>query len=52
MSLDHAATKPHERLAAVLADEMAAVNARLGELGLDTLDPWDENTAIWAPEGL
>ena len=27
MSLDHAATKPHERLAAALADEMADVNA-------------------------
>lgn len=26
MSLDHAATKPHERLAAALGDEMAAVN--------------------------
>lgn len=26
MSLDHAATKPHERLAAALADEMDAVN--------------------------
>lgn len=26
MSLDHAATKPHERLAAVLADDLAAVN--------------------------
>lgn len=26
MSLDHAATKPHERLATALADEMAAVN--------------------------
>ncbi len=26
MSLDHAATKPHERLAAALADEMADVN--------------------------
>ncbi|WP_341222488.1 polyprenyl synthetase family protein [Loktanella salsilacus] len=26
MSLDHAATKPHERLAAALADDMAAVN--------------------------
>ncbi len=26
MSLDHAATKPHERLAAALSDEMAAVN--------------------------
>ena len=27
MSLDHAATKPHERLAAALADEMGDVNA-------------------------
>jgi len=26
MSLDHASTKPHERLAAVLSDDMAAVN--------------------------
>jgi len=26
MSLDHASSKPHERLAAVLADDMAAVN--------------------------
>jgi len=39
-------------LGGVWTDEMAAVNARLGELGLDALDPWDENTAIWAPEGL
>jgi photosystem II stability/assembly factor-like uncharacterized protein len=39
-------------LEGVWTDEMAAVNARLGELGLDALDPWDENTAIWAPEGL
>lgn len=31
MSLDHAATKPHERLAAALADEMAAVNVLIRE---------------------
>ena len=31
MSLDHAATKPHERLAAALADDMAAVNAMIAE---------------------
>ncbi|SEN33818.1 octaprenyl-diphosphate synthase [Loktanella fryxellensis] len=29
MSLDHAATKPHERLAAALTDDMAAVNAMI-----------------------
>lgn len=29
MSLDHAATKPHERLAAALADDLAAVNAMI-----------------------
>ncbi len=31
MSLDHAATKPHERLAAELADDMAAVNVLIKE---------------------
>ena len=31
MSLDIAATKPHERLAAALADEMAAVNVLIRE---------------------
>ena len=31
MSLDHAATKPHERLAAALADEMDAVNVLIRE---------------------
>ena len=36
----------------VWADEMAAVNERLGALGMDSLDPWDESTVIWRPEGL
>jgi photosystem II stability/assembly factor-like uncharacterized protein len=36
----------------VWASEMAAVNERLRALGMDALDPWDVNTAIWAPEGL
>lgn len=31
MSLDHAATKPHERLAAALADDLSAVNAMIRE---------------------
>lgn len=31
MSLDHAATKPHERLAAALADELAAVKVLIRE---------------------
>ena len=31
MSLDHASTKPHERLAAALTDEMAAVNDLIRE---------------------
>ena len=31
MSLDHAATKPHERLAAALADDMSAVNDMITE---------------------
>ncbi|MEO0487120.1 MAG: polyprenyl synthetase family protein [Pseudomonadota bacterium] len=31
MSLDHAATKPHERMAAALDDELAAVNALIAE---------------------
>lgn len=31
MSLDHAATKPHERLAAVLADDLGLVNAMIRE---------------------
>ncbi len=31
MSLDHASTKPHERLAAALNDEMGAVNALIRE---------------------
>ncbi len=36
----------------VWSDELAAVNERLEELGMDPLDPWDPNTEIWAPEGL
>jgi photosystem II stability/assembly factor-like uncharacterized protein len=36
----------------IWGDELVAANARLRELGLDELDPWDENTEIWAPEGL
>jgi len=31
MSLDHAASKPHDRLAAALSEEMAAVNALIAE---------------------
>ncbi|HSM07334.1 MAG TPA: hypothetical protein VK858_22085 [Longimicrobiales bacterium] len=36
----------------VWSDEMAAANGRLRELGMDELDPWDESTRIWRPEGL
>ena len=36
----------------IWGDELVAANERLRELGLDELDPWDENTEIWAPEGL
>ncbi|MEJ2538947.1 MAG: glycosyl hydrolase [Gemmatimonadota bacterium] len=36
----------------VWEDELVAANERLRELGLDELDPWDESTEIWAPEGL
>ena len=41
-----------ETLEGVCANEMAAANERLGDLGMDALDPWDENTVIWRPEGL
>jgi len=41
-----------ETLAGVWSDELAAANDRLEELGLEALDPWDENTEIWAPEGM
>ncbi|MDX1494200.1 MAG: hypothetical protein R3253_09085 [Longimicrobiales bacterium] len=36
----------------VWEDELAAANARLRELGIEELDPWDLETEIWAPEGL
>ena len=38
------------QLDAVWASEMAAVNAELRRLGLDELDPWDEETPILTPE--
>lgn len=38
------------QLDAVWANEMAAVNAELRRLGLDELDPWDEDTPILTPE--
>lgn len=41
-----------QTLDAVWANEMAAVNQRLRQLGMDALDPWDVNTVIWRPEGL
>ncbi len=37
-------------LDAVWANEMAAVNAELRRLGLEELDPWDEDTPILTPE--
>jgi photosystem II stability/assembly factor-like uncharacterized protein len=39
-------------LQGVWNDELVAANERLDELGLDALDPWDESTVIWRPEGL
>ncbi len=36
----------------VWADELVAANERLQQLGLTALDPWDESTVIWRPEGL
>ena len=36
----------------VWSDELASANERLEALGLDALDPWDESTPIWAPEGM
>jgi hypothetical protein len=41
-----------ETLDGVWYEEMAAANERLEALGLTPLDPWDENTVIWRPEGL
>lgn len=41
-----------ETLQGVWNDELNAVNDRLEELGMAALDPWDENTVIWRPEGL
>ena len=41
-----------DTLQGVWNDELNAVNDRLEELGMDALDPWDENTVIWRPEGL
>jgi len=36
----------------IWSDELVAANQRLEALGMDPLDPWDENTEIWAPEGM
>ena len=36
----------------IWTNEMAAANSRLRVLELDPLDPWDDNTEIWAPQGL
>ena len=36
----------------IWTNEMEAANSRLRVLELDQLDPWDENTEIWAPQGL
>ena len=41
-----------ETLDGIWYGEMEAVNERLEELGMDALDPWDESTVIWRPEGL
>ena len=41
-----------EALEGVWYGEMAAANDRLEALGMDALDPWDESTVIWRPEGL
>jgi hypothetical protein len=38
-------------LAGVWERELAVVNAELGRLGMDLLDPWDETTQLVAPEG-
>ncbi|HSG48758.1 MAG TPA: hypothetical protein VLA43_13140 [Longimicrobiales bacterium] len=36
----------------IWARELPAVNAELARLGLDALDPWDESSPIWTPEGM
>lgn len=41
-----------ERLQAVWDDELPSANERLEELGMEELDPWDESTEVWAPEGM
>jgi hypothetical protein len=41
-----------DALQGVWTDELWAANDRLEALGLDALDPWDESTVIWRPEGL
>ncbi|MBT8488150.1 MAG: glycosyl hydrolase [Gemmatimonadetes bacterium] len=41
-----------DALEAVWATELEAANDRLSELGLDELDPFDEETEIWAPSGM
>jgi len=41
-----------EALESVWQEEMAEVNERLSDLGMAPLDPWDESTRIWRPEGL
>ena len=40
------------RLETVWEEELPPANERLEELGMDPLDPWDESTEIWAPEGM
>lgn len=41
-----------QTLDGVWEDELAAANARLEDLDMEALDPWDESTEIWAPEGM
>ncbi len=41
-----------ESLDAVWENQLEAANARLSELGMEELDPWDESTEVWAPEGM
>ena len=38
-------------LAGIWENEMAVVNRELTRLGMDALDPWDENTVLEAPMG-
>jgi photosystem II stability/assembly factor-like uncharacterized protein len=41
-----------DRLNEIWTTDMAAVNRELARLGMDPLDPWDEETVIEAPEGM